>query len=131
MARITGIGGVFLARKIQRRWKSGTTEHLGIRLNDYGGRHLSVVRRSPRRHRHDHLVSTFPANTSYFGGRPTGAMINYHPLPASTTSTPCSPSLLPPLAFWIDPKREDASYGPLCLIKDCDGNRPRTVAAPG
>jgi predicted enzyme related to lactoylglutathione lyase len=62
--------------------------------------------------------SAFPQDTSYFGEGQQQVMINYRvddldALLASLTAA----------GVWIDPKRDDASYGRFAWIKDCDGNR--------
>jgi predicted enzyme related to lactoylglutathione lyase len=66
--------------------------------------------------------SAFPQDTSYFGegeqAAPQQAMINYRVDDLDALLTALSAA-----GVWIDPKRDDASYGRFAWIKDCDGNR--------
>ena len=66
--------------------------------------------------------STFPGDTKYFGAEaklvPQQVMIDYR--------VDDMDALLKQIAaagVWIDPKRDEASYGKLAWIQDCDGNR--------
>lgn len=119
MARITGIGGVFLRSPDPARLSSWYAEHLGLQLS-YG--HAANFEWS------DEVPpgtgstawSAFPEDTAYFGerGTPQQCMINYRVddleelLNALTTA-----------GVWIDPKRDDSSFGRFAWIRDCDGNR--------
>ncbi len=44
MARVTGIGGVFLRSQDPKRLRQWYAEHLGIVLNDWGRRELRLER---------------------------------------------------------------------------------------
>jgi predicted enzyme related to lactoylglutathione lyase len=117
MARVTGIGGVFLRcgdAKATAKWYA---EHLGIKLSDFGGAAFEWSDEVPPG-TGTTAWSTFPQNTTYFGDGAQTAMINYR--------VDDLDGLLASLAaagVWIDPKRENASYGRFAWIKDCDGNR--------
>ena len=117
MARITGIGGVFLRSQDPKALEKWYAEHLGITLNDYGGATFQWSDEVPAGTGMT-TWSAFPDSTSYFGDGPQASMINYR--------VDDLDALLAQLAgagVWIDPKREDASYGRFAWIKDCDGNR--------
>ena len=60
----------------------------------------------------------FPADTRYFDPSPAPFMINYR-----VDDLDALLAQLAAAGVWIDPKREDASYGRFAGIKDCDGNR--------
>ena len=62
--------------------------------------------------------SAFPVDTQYFGEGQQAAMINYRVDDMDALLTALSAA-----GVWIDPKREDHSYGRFAWIKDCDGNR--------
>jgi predicted enzyme related to lactoylglutathione lyase len=116
MARVTGIGGVFLRSSDPKQLKEWYAKHLGIVLTPYGvtfqwsdevpaGTGMTTW-------------STFPQDTKYFGEGDQSVMINYRvdDLDALLES-------LTKAGVWIDPKRDDADYGKFAWIKDCDGNR--------
>ena len=116
MARITGVGGVFLRSQDPKALAKWYAEHLGITLNggyaafpwsDEGPAGTGMT-----------TWSAFPADTKYFGDGPQATMINYR-----VDDLDALLAQLAEAGVWIDPKREDASYGRFAWIKDCDGNR--------
>ena len=76
MARITGIGGVFLRSQDPKALAKWYSEHLGITLNDFGGATFPWSDEGPTGTGMT-TWSTFPANTKYFGDGPQATMINY------------------------------------------------------
>jgi predicted enzyme related to lactoylglutathione lyase len=116
MARVTGIGGVFLRSKDPKRLTAWYAEHLRLPVTEWG---VSFDWK-------DEIPagtgttawSTFADDTQYFGDDPRQAMINYRvdDLDALLTQ-------LAAAGVWIDPKRQDEGYGKFAWIKDCDGNR--------
>ncbi len=56
MARVTGIGGIFLRARDPKSLSAWYAKNLGIQLSDYGGATFLSDRRSPRIHRQHHLV---------------------------------------------------------------------------
>ncbi|MGC2529874.1 MAG: VOC family protein [Candidatus Acidiferrum sp.] len=117
MARITGVGGVFLRSKDPKALAKWYSEHLGITLNDWGGAAFPWSDEGPAGTGVT-TWSAFPADTKYFGDGPQAAMINYR-----VDDLDALLAQLAAAGVWIDPKREDASYGRFAWIKDCDGNR--------
>ena len=105
MARITGIGGVFLRSQDPKALAKRYSEHLGITLSDFNGTGFQ-------------WSDEVPADTSYFGDGPQATMINYR-----VDDLDALLAQLAAAGVWIDPKRENASYGRFAWIKDCDGNR--------
>ena len=117
MARVTGIGGVFLKAKDPKALSAWYGEHLGISISDYGGANLLWSDEIPSGTGMT-VWSLFPENTSYFGSGPQTAMINYrvddlNGLLEQLTSA----------GVTIDPKRDDSEYGRFAWIIDSEGNR--------
>jgi len=117
MARVTGIGGVFLRSSDPKRLAAWYAEHLGLEINDYGFADLSWTDEVPPGTGKT-VWNAFPQDSAYLGEPNQGFMINYR--------VDDLDGLLEKLAaagVWIDPKRENADYGRFAWVKDCDGNR--------
>ena len=116
MARVTGIGGVFLRSKDPKRLSAWYIEHLGLPATEWG---VSFDWKDEvPKGTGTTAWSTFPDDTKYFGDDPRQTMINYR--------VDDLDALLEKLAaagVWVDPKRQDEGYGKFAWIKDCDGNR--------
>jgi len=121
MARVTGIGGVFLRSKDPKALAKWYSENLGIILSDFNGTAFQWSDEIPAGTGMT-AWSAFPQDTSYFGDGPQPAMINYRvdDLDALLATLSAAGVWIDP---WIDPKREDYAYGKFAWIKDCDGNR--------
>ncbi len=121
MARVTGIGGVFLRSKDPKALTAWYAEHLGFTVSEYGGVTFEWSDEVPAG-TGSTTWSTFPADTKYFGeaadAGPQAVMINYR-----VDDLDALLETLGAAGVWIDPKREDASYGKFAWIRDCDGNR--------
>ncbi len=121
MARVTGIGGVFLKARDPKALSAWYAENLGIVLNDWGGAAFAWSDEVPPT-TGTTAWSIFPADTKYFGpgneSGPQTAMINYR-----VDDIDGLLAKLEAAGVWIDPKREDASYGRFAWIKDPEGNR--------
>jgi predicted enzyme related to lactoylglutathione lyase len=116
MARVTGVGGVFLRSADPKALGAWYAKHLGIEVGDYGATFLwkdEVPKGSGMT-----AWNPFPADTTYFGEGNQAVMINYRvdDLDALLVN-------LEAAGVWIDPKRLNESYGRFAWIKDCDGNR--------
>ena len=117
MARVTGIGGVFLRSKNPKALTAWYAEHLGLAVTEWGGVSFEWKDEVPAGTGAT-AWSTFPDDTKYFGDDPRQVMINYR--------VDDLDALLKQLAaagVWIDPNRQDEGYGKFAWIKDCDGNR--------
>jgi predicted enzyme related to lactoylglutathione lyase len=117
MARVTGIGGVFLRSRDPKALAKWYAEHLGITLSDFNGTGFQWSDEVPAGTGMT-AWSAFPQDTSYFGEGQQATMINYRVDDLDTLLVNLAAS-----GVWIDPKREDYSYGRFAWIKDCDGNR--------
>ncbi|MES2393762.1 MAG: VOC family protein [Acidobacteriota bacterium] len=117
MARVTGVGGVFLRSTDPKALAKWYSEHLHVTLSDFNGVTFMWTDEVPAGTGMT-VWSTFPTGTEYFGEGQQAAMINYRvdDLDALLTE-------LAAAGVWIDPKRSDESYGKFAWIKDCDGNR--------
>ena len=116
MARVTGIGGVFLRSKDSKRLSAWYAEQLGLPVNDWG---VSFDWKDEVPAGTGATAwSTFAEDTQYFGDEPRQVMINYRvdDLDALLTQ-------LAAAGVWIDANRQNESYGRFAWIKDCDGNR--------
>ncbi len=117
MARITGIGGIFLRARDPKALSAWYAEHLGVQLSAYGGATFLWTDEVPAGTGMT-TWSVFPEDTPYFGPGNQCAMINYRvdDLDALLTQ-------LAAAKVTIDPHREDASYGRFAWIVDPEGNR--------
>jgi predicted enzyme related to lactoylglutathione lyase len=117
MARVTGIGGIFLRARDPKALGAWYAQNLGIQLSEWGGAQFLWSDEVPPT-TGSTAWSLFPANTKYFGPGNQSAMINYRvdDLDALLTQ-------LEAAGVSIDPKRENASYGRFAWITDPEGNR--------
>lgn len=118
MARVTGIGGVFLRSKDPGRLAKWYADHLGVEI--VGG-NMAMFSWADEAANGMTLWSAFPEKTEYFGtGKetPQTVMINYR--------VDDLEALLAKLAgagVAIDPKRDESDFGKFAWVEDCDGNR--------
>jgi predicted enzyme related to lactoylglutathione lyase len=116
MAKVTGVGGVFLRSADPKALGAWYAKYLGVEVGDYGATFLwkdEVPMRTGMT-----AWNPFPIDTTYFGEGNQAVMINYR--------VDDLDALLVDLAaagVWVDPKRQNESYGRFAWIKDCDGNR--------
>ena len=117
MARVTGIGGVFIKSRDPKALAAWYAKHLGIQLNEWGGAAFQWSDEVPAT-TGTTAWSVFPEDTKHFGPGNQTAMIDYR--------VDDLDGLLEQLAaagVTIDPKREEAGYGKFAWIVDPDGNR--------
>jgi predicted enzyme related to lactoylglutathione lyase len=120
MARVTGIGGVFLRARDPKALAAWYARHLNFNLTDYG----VSFRWSDEVPKITGLTtwSTFPADTKYFGPShkdgPQAVMIDYRvdDLDALILQLQAD-------GVSMDRHREDTSYGKFAWIVDLEGNR--------
>jgi len=121
MARVTGIGGVFLRARDPKSLSAWYVKHLGITLSDYGGATFLWSDEVPATTGMT-TWSLFPENTKNFGPGnekgPQQAMINYRVDNLDELLAQLAAENIP-----IDPERHSAEYGHFAWITDPEGNR--------
>ena len=113
MARVVGIGGVFLKARDPEALARWYAEHLGIPAGDGG----SMVFDGPAA-AGPTVFAHFPADTEYFGSGPQQAMVNFR-----VDDLDALLGQLAAAGVRIDPRREDFPYGRFAWIWDPEGNR--------
>ncbi len=118
MARVTGIGGVFVRSPDPKAMVKWYAEHLGIAMSPYFDGTSFEWRDEVPAGTGQTAWSVFKTDSAKLGELTQQAMVNYRvdDLDALLES-------LGAAGVWIDPKREDGDYGKFAWIKDCDGNR--------
>lgn len=122
MARVTGIGGVFLRSADPQRLGRWYAEHLGLKMGEHGGAMLLWSDEQPAGTGMT-MWSVFPADTEYFGPSvaavtPQAVMINYR-----VDDLDALLEELGAAGVEVDPKREEYDFGRFAWVRDCDGNR--------
>src|ERR1700721_852866 len=104
MARVTGIGGVFLRSKNPKRLTAWYAEHLGFTVSEWGVSFEWKDEGPPGTGAT--AWSVFADDTEYFGDEPRQAMINYR-----VDALDARPTQFPPPGAWTDPKRQERGMG--------------------
>jgi predicted enzyme related to lactoylglutathione lyase len=119
VARVTGIGGVFLRARDPKALTEWYATHLGIKPTEHGVSFIWSECAEPEGTGKGMTAwSLFPADTKYFGPGTQQAMINYR-----VDDLDALLNQLRAAAVEIDPKREDYDYGRFAWIVDPEGNR--------
>ena len=121
MARVTGIGGVFLKSRDPKALSAWYAEHLGVELNEWGGAAFQWSDEVPATTGQT-AWSVFPQESKHFGpgnaAGPQSVMIDYR-----VDDLDALLEQLSAAGVTIDPKRDEAGYGKFAWILDLDGNR--------
>ena len=117
MARVTGIGGIFLRARDPKALSQWYADNLGVKLSDYGGATFLWTDEVPATTGMT-TWSLFPSDTKYFGSPTQQAMVNYR-----VDDLDALLDQLKAAGVTIDPKREDTDYGRFAWITDPEGNR--------
>ncbi|MGA3105853.1 MAG: VOC family protein [Terriglobales bacterium] len=117
MARVTGIGGVFLKARDPKALAAWYAQHLGIQMADYGGATFLWSDELPAGTGQTAWM-LFPDASKHFGSETQRAMINYRVDDLEALLTQLRAANVP-----VDPKQESASYGHFAWITDPEGNR--------
>jgi catechol 2,3-dioxygenase-like lactoylglutathione lyase family enzyme len=116
--RVTGIGGVFLRAKNQRRLLLWYKRHLGLRFEEFGGLTFFGHRNPRGRMSGSTTWGLFPQDTDYFGDRRQAAMINYR-----VEHLDALLARLRRARVRVDPHQETADNGRFAWAYDPEGNR--------
>ena len=113
MAKVIGVGGVFLKARDAKALGAWYREHLGLPAGEGG----SMMFEGPEA-AGTTVFSFFPEGTGYLGAASQRAMVNFR-----VDDLDGLLARLEEAGVWIDPKREDAPYGKFAWIRDPEGNR--------
>ncbi len=117
MARVTGLGGVFIKAKDPVALGEWYRDHLGVPYKKGQGAML-MWSDDPQNDGGMTIFSTFPETTKYFAPSASTFMLNFR--------VDDIDGLLAKLAaegVTIDPKREDHEYGRFAWLVDPEGNK--------
>jgi predicted enzyme related to lactoylglutathione lyase len=117
MARVTGIGGVFLKAQDPKALAAWYKQHLGVPVGEYGFASFEWSDDVPAGTGQT-AWSLFAADTNHFGPSGQTAMINYR-----VDDLEAILEQLAAAGATIDPKREEAEYGKFAWAFDPEGNR--------
>jgi len=117
MARVTGIGGIFLNARAPKALSAWYAKHLGIQLSEYGGASMMWSDEIPAGTGQT-VWSLFADDKAYFGPGAQRSMVNYRVDDLDGLLEQLRAANIP-----IDPKREDSPYGRFAWITDPEGNR--------
>jgi predicted enzyme related to lactoylglutathione lyase len=117
MARVTGIGGVFLKARDPKALAAWYAQHLGIQLAPYGGASFQWTDEVPAGTGQTTWM-LFPDSTTHFGASAQRAMINYR-----VDDLEALLSQLRAANVSVDPHQESHPYGHFGWITDPEGNR--------
>lgn len=121
MARVTGIGGIFVRAHDPKALADWYAKHLHLPMESWNGAVLRWTDEVPAT-TGSTTFAFFPIDTSYFGpGTPTGAqaaMINLRVDDLDALLAELAAAQIP-----IDPKRDNSAYGRFAWITDPEGHR--------
>jgi predicted enzyme related to lactoylglutathione lyase len=115
MARVTGIGGIFLKARDPKALTAWYAQHLGIKLADYGGANFLWSDEVPAGTGQTTWM-LFPEGSHIPAAQ--SCMVNYRVDDLDALIIQLIAAKIP-----IDPHRENASYGHFAWITDPEGNR--------
>jgi predicted enzyme related to lactoylglutathione lyase len=118
MAKVTGLGGVFLRARDPKRLAAWYAEHLGLPVTEWGGVVFVWEECAAPEGRGTTVWSLFPADTEYFGEGEQAAMLNFR-----VDDLDALLEQLTTKGVWVDAKRQDEVNGRFAWIKDGEGNR--------
>jgi predicted enzyme related to lactoylglutathione lyase len=118
MAKVTGVGGIFLRVHDAKAMMAWYSQHLGLATS--GSNSVNFVWNECAQPEGAGMTvfSLFPLDTAYFGQGRQPAMINFR-----VDDLDALLAQLRKAGVKIDPKREDHDYGRFAWIYDLEGNR--------
>ena len=117
MKRVTGIGGVFLRARNQKRLAEWYRKHLGIPVDKGAAVFAWRGFVDPKRKGHT-IWALFEKNTEYFGRKSQQAMVNYRVKNLRKTLDGLSSK-----GVRVDKRVEESGYGKFGWIYDPEGNK--------
>jgi predicted enzyme related to lactoylglutathione lyase len=118
MARVTGVGGIFLKAEKPDQLAAWYQEHLGMTPAPWSGVEFEWREKDSPETIGKTVWSLFPANTEYFGPGPQQAMVNYR-----VDDLEGLLLKLEETGVEIDLRQESGEYGRFAWIIDPEGNR--------
>ena len=117
MARVTGIGGIFLKVRDPKALTAWYAQHLGIKIESWGAATMLWSDEIPAGTGQT-VWSLFPMDSKHFGDGPQTVMVNYR-----VDDLDALILQLETANVKIDPKRDDGEFGKFAWIWDPEGNR--------
>jgi predicted enzyme related to lactoylglutathione lyase len=115
MARVTGIGGVFLRARDPQALGAWYKRHLGVPYADGFAKLPWSEDPDPNAHT---IWAPFDSDTAYFGSDTQQAMVNFR-----VDDLDALLSELAASGVEIVPERSDEGFGRFAWVIDCEGNR--------
>jgi predicted enzyme related to lactoylglutathione lyase len=118
MARVTGIGGIFLKAEKPEQLSAWYAQTLGLTLSPYGGVDFEWREKGSPEKPGKTVWALFPENTEYFGPGEQQAMVNYRVDDLDELL-----QQLETAGVEIDLRRQSDENGRFAWIVDPEGNR--------
>ena len=118
MARVTGIGGVFLRARNPTELRDWYREHLGIPLTVHGACTFHWAREAHVDRPGSTTLALFPAHTDYFGAASQQVMLNLR-----VDDLAGLVERLRTQGVEVLPELEDSEFGRFAWCVDPEGNR--------
>jgi predicted enzyme related to lactoylglutathione lyase len=118
MKRVTGIGGIFFKAKDPDKLRTWYKQHLGIKLEDFGGYIFKWRHHEKPEQIGTTVWSLFPHDTTYFGNNNIPFMINYRVDDLDKVL-----DALKAEGVQIEGQIEQHQYGRFAWVTDPEGNR--------
>lgn len=118
MKRVTGIGGIFFKAQDAAKLRSWYEQHLGFKLEDYGGTQFKWRDADSPETQGSTVWSIFPEDSPYFDPSKKPFMINYR-----VENLDALLEQLRSEGVEIEERIEEYEYGRFAWVTDPEGNR--------